>query len=88
MARSLSRMQSKCKRPWETMPIIGYVDTKPLKINGTTLEGETHPVVKIADLAGHVLYVTNKSYEPDRKCEPLVILDILVENYRSSSARS
>ena len=83
MARPFTRAQSKCRRPWETMPIIGYVETKSLKLNGTTLKGETHPVVKIAEKAGHTFYITNKSYEPHRKCEPLVITDILVENYRS-----
>ena len=83
MARPFARTQSRCKRPWETMPIIGYVETKPLKLNGTTLESETHPVVEIAEKAGHTFYITNKSYEPERKCEPLVITDILVKKYRA-----
>lgn len=76
-----------CDRWWEKAKIIGTVKTKPITFTNSSgekgsMSSETHPIVKVVRDRGTIFYVTNKSYEPQRKCEPLVIVNELVKSYK------
>ena len=77
-------------RPWETQPIIGKATTKKLRLNPNTKKtfgGETYSVVDIISINGHKAYVTNKSYEPGRKNEPLIIMQSLAKKYTKKRSK-
>lgn len=74
-----------CNDWWVSAPIIGTVTTKPIRnrADGKIFaKSSKHQIVQITESSGHRFYITNESYEPERKCEPLVIVDILVKKYK------
>lgn len=74
-----------CNDWWVRAPIIGTVKVIDIRdnISGKVMKGDTHKIVRILDdePTGRKFYVTNESYEPERKCEPLLIVDFLVKKY-------
>lgn len=77
-----------CNDWWKNATIIGRVTTRPIHgLRGSTIKSSSHEIVKITESDGHKFYITNESYEPERKCEPLVIVDILVKKYTPKRRR-
>lgn len=79
---------AKCNDWWKTSPIIGRVVTKDYTLrNPKTGEAcrirpsRTEKVVEVVKIEDHRFYVTNRDFVAAKKCEPLIISDIMVKRF-------